>query len=38
LQKEKMLSSKIELYDIEELQGLVGLKGLSVKILYKAFP
>jgi hypothetical protein len=38
LQKEKMLSSKIELYDIEELQGLIGLKGMSVKILYKTFP
>lgn len=37
LQKEKMLSAKIELYDIEELQGLIGLKGMSVKILYKTF-
>jgi hypothetical protein len=37
LQKEKMLSSKIELYDIEELQGLIGLKGMSVKIVYKTF-
>jgi len=35
LQKEKMLSAKVERYDIEDLQGLVGLKGLSVKILYK---
>lgn len=38
LQKEKILSAKIELYDIEELQGLIGLKGLSVKILYKTTP
>ena len=38
LQKEKMLSAKIERYDIEELQGLVGLKGLSVKILYHSTP
>ena len=37
LQKEKMLSAKVELYDIEDLQGLVGLKGLSVKILHKSF-
>jgi hypothetical protein len=36
LQKEKMLASKVELYDIEDLQGLIGLKGLSVKILHKS--
>jgi hypothetical protein len=35
LQQKKMLAPKVELYDIEDLQGLVGLKGLSVKIRYK---